>query len=156
MDDDIQMAIVNIAPGYTEPHGRNGNYIFYKVEGRIYVRTYSIPRNPKTEAQQANRTLFAEAVKHWQKLSPDEKLVYNLEASAKPCSGYNLFISNYMKGINISKITHKQVKGAYAYPPCIIPVNTVCTQLLTGTTPVYLHYVPESINSPPAANGYAA
>ncbi|HOP64805.1 MAG TPA: hypothetical protein PK906_15620 [Spirochaetota bacterium] len=81
-------------------HGRVGNVIYYSVNGHNYARSYSIPENPRTEAQQANRASFAEAVKEWQALPETVKTFYNRMAAGKPLSGYNIFISMKMKNIS--------------------------------------------------------
>jgi hypothetical protein len=83
-------------------HGRTGKYIHYYVKGYHYVRTHAIPRNPRSIKQQKNRCTFAEAVRSWQVLSPEEQAACNRKASKERYSGYNLFISMYMKGISLS------------------------------------------------------
>jgi hypothetical protein len=92
------MAKVTLAPHIKSLHGRLGNIIFYNVKGNQYARAWSMPRNPRTAAQQKNRKTFTEAVKLWQSMSPGEKEAYNIMARSKPLSGYNLFISMHMKG----------------------------------------------------------
>lgn len=104
------MAKVKFKSYIKSVHGRIGNVIYYNVKGYQYARSYSIPRNPQTENQQNNRTAFAEAVKLWQGLSPKEKSVYNRMAEGKPLSGYNIFISMQMKGINL-KLLNKMIKS---------------------------------------------
>jgi hypothetical protein len=78
-------------------HGRERNFIYYTIKGRQYVRAYAVTHNPRSAAQQKNRTSFAEAVRTWQELSPEQKNFYNMKAEKKPYSGYNLFISISMK-----------------------------------------------------------
>jgi hypothetical protein len=95
------MAKVVLASYIKSIHGRLGNVIFYNVKGNQYARAWSMPRNPRTAKQQKNRKTFAEAVKLWQSMSPGEKEAYNIMARGKPLSGYNLFISMYMKGYGI-------------------------------------------------------
>ena len=60
------------------------------------LKFYVTP-NPRTEAQQANRNKFAEAIKNWQGLTTQQKEVYNKRAGYRPLSGYNLYIKEYMK-----------------------------------------------------------
>jgi len=93
------MATVVLETGILSIHGRLGDAVFYNVKGYQYIRSYTIPRNPETEAQQKTRTSFGGAVKLWQKLSEREKSRYNLMAEGKPFSGYNQFISMTLKGI---------------------------------------------------------
>ncbi|MBI9063200.1 MAG: hypothetical protein JEZ14_14560 [Marinilabiliaceae bacterium] len=48
-------------PHYPEINvGREGNVIFYEVDGQLLVRSYSPPKNPRTAKQQANRHLHAQ------------------------------------------------------------------------------------------------
>lgn len=56
-----------------------------------------VPANPQTAPQQANRALFANAVSAWQALSGLEKGVWNSYNYPKHPSGYNRFISAYLK-----------------------------------------------------------
>ncbi len=109
-------------------HGRLGNVIFYNVNGHNYARTYSIPKNPRTEAQQKNRVNFAAAVKLWQGLTDAEKRKYNRMAMGKPLSGYNLFISIKMKNISPEVLKSSQrgeVKECCIYTPYIQAINSV-------------------------------
>lgn len=98
------MAKIVLKSNIKSIHGRTGNLIYYNVKGYQYARAYSIPLNPRTEAQQQNRTRFAQAVLLWHKLPHDEKTVYDRLTIGKSFSGYNLFISNHMKGITHEKI----------------------------------------------------
>jgi hypothetical protein len=79
--------------------GRLGNIVFYTNRGRQCVRAYVIPRNPDTEAQRYIRRSFGDAVRSWQALSPEERHSYNRKARYLNMSGYNLYISNYLKRI---------------------------------------------------------
>ena len=123
-------------------HGRVGNIIYYNVKGCQYARSYSIPRNPGTAAQQKNRTTFARAVKQWQNLQSEEKAFYNHLAQNKPLSGYNIFISMQMNGItaNMLKTSHgKQVK--YNLIPAYYQRNntSVIPFLLYASAMIYRH-----------------
>ena len=87
------MAIMKLENGKVNLHGRAGGMVFYTVCGTTYVRSYIIPRNPKTPGQQKHRSSFAHAVKLWQHLSGREKSCYNRLAEGTRLSGYNFFIS---------------------------------------------------------------
>jgi len=113
-------------------HGRMGNVIHYNVYGYQYARSYSIPRNPRTEAQQNNRSAFAEAVKLWQELTPCEQSEYNRLAVGKPLSGYNIFISMQMKGMSLKllkQVHRKQMK--------VKDISGRCTQADTSVSPPF-------------------
>ena len=105
------MAKITLASYIKSIHGRIGNIIYYNVKGNQYARCWSMPRNPRTAEQQENRKTFANAVKLWQSMTPGEKDAYNIMAQGKPFSGYNLFISLYMKGLNPDVNTGQRAAG---------------------------------------------
>jgi len=90
---------------------RNG-WVFYGEEKnpkwgiyRIFTQTgtqkqvkcvFYIPTNPQTEAQQANRNKFINALTEWNALTDEEKEVYNEKAKGKSMTGYNVFVKEYM------------------------------------------------------------
>ncbi len=122
------MAKVKFRSPVQSIHGRLGNIIFYNVKGNNYARSWSIPTNPRTEAQQKNRVNFADAVKLWQVLTDSEKAEYNRMAAGKPLSGYNLFISMKMKNISpeVLNISHRgQVQECCIHTPYIHDINSV-------------------------------
>ena len=65
-------------------------------EVKYYREPYYIPKNPRTETQQANRQKLADGVLAWQSLTPEQKNQYNKNAIGKGMSGYNLFLHNYL------------------------------------------------------------
>jgi hypothetical protein len=82
--------------------GRIGNIVFYTNRGRQCVRKHVIPRNPDTAAQRIVRCAFSDAVRSWQSLSEDEQYAYTRKARNLNMSGYNLYISKYMKRVTQS------------------------------------------------------
>ncbi len=63
-----------------------------------YVKMrYYRPTNPRTPAQQAGRSKFADAVAGWKALSPAEKQLYNTRGSRLGRRGRNLYISEFMR-----------------------------------------------------------
>lgn len=60
----------------------------------IKMRFYT-PSNPQTEAQQANRQKFADAMSAWQALTDEQKETYNVRARKRQMFGRNLFIKEY-------------------------------------------------------------
>lgn len=80
-----------------EFHGALGTSMIAETwNGINYVKSYAVPRNPRTKRQQRGRHRFADAVKAWQELPPDGRRAYAVEARDLGCSGYNLFISRYL------------------------------------------------------------
>ncbi len=82
----------------------------YNAKGWIYqrrrtwhgiiwvVEKYYYPYNPRTSVQQSWRGVFADAVSTWQNLTISDKDYYNKAARRRGrLSGYNLFISYYLK-----------------------------------------------------------
>lgn len=60
---------------------------------------YYYTANPRTPEQQANRIKFQSAVTAWHNLTPEEKEVYNKRAISLPKSGFNIYISEWVKSI---------------------------------------------------------
>ena len=96
------MCIVKLNPAVLGMHGRIGSMVFYQRMGMQCARIYVIPHNPDTAKQRSNRNLFRDAISTWQSLSTEEKISWNSRAGRKNYSGYNLFISYYMKKDKIS------------------------------------------------------
>lgn len=91
------MAKVKLNPMFTSYTGHMGKIVHYTLFGRQYSRIHVIPKNPRTECQQAVRRTFSDAVSSWRSLTCDEKNEYNRRARKKRMRGYNLYISLYMK-----------------------------------------------------------
>lgn len=107
------MAVTVLNPMFMSGKGRLGKIVLYNRKGVQCARSHVIPRNPDTPAQRQNRKSFADAVKLWQELSPEEKYRYNRTALKKRISGYNLFISMYLKENNLCRST---VSGFHVQP----------------------------------------
>lgn len=73
-----------------------GDAVLYSIGNRTYMRTYVIPRNPRTEAQQKNRSLFAEAMASWKALTSEEKYLYKIRTLDLSMHPHNLYISEYI------------------------------------------------------------
>lgn len=74
-----------------------GTLNFYRVNGKTHVRRKVAAGNPRTAAQQKNRTAFHRAVRAWQELTTDEKDLWNTRAQVQHRRGYHLYISEYMR-----------------------------------------------------------
>lgn len=77
-------------------NGRCGDYVYYSVGKKLFVRDYVVPRNPGTEAQQKNRSLFASAMASWKLLNEAQKNRFRKRAARFNMLGHNLFIREYM------------------------------------------------------------
>jgi len=101
------MAYAKLNSIFTGINGRVGNVVFYKRMGRQCLRKYVIPRNPDTESQRLNRHTFRDAVLSWKELPLGEKEYYNRRVlrEKKVMSGYNLYISEFMKRNTVYDMT---------------------------------------------------
>ncbi len=91
------MAHLTLNVAFRELHGRMGGLVYVHRYGKQYVRIYARPSNPNTPAQRRGRNAFGEAVRAWQALTAEEKESWNDRARRKRRSGYNMFISEWMK-----------------------------------------------------------
>ena len=91
------MGVATLNPVLSQINGRIGDVVFYRRQDKQCIRTYVVPNNPDTIAQRIIRENFAEAVKSWQSLTKDEKYRFIRKARNMNMSGYNLYISQYMK-----------------------------------------------------------
>lgn len=80
-------------------HGKFKELIYARIRktGNQYSKRYVVPTNPRTVLQQAQRGKFAQAVSAWQALSPADKQTFRQMAKSLPMTGFNLFVSNYLK-----------------------------------------------------------
>ena len=80
-------------------HGKFRDLIYARVgkTGNNYSKRYAVPTNPNTLQQQLYREKFANAVSDWHALSPADQDHYRQLAKGRPLTGFNLFISNYLK-----------------------------------------------------------
>ena len=149
-----------ILPAYIESiHGRAGDTIFYTVAGTQYARAFTQPRNPRTRAQQKNRAAFSEGVKAWQKLSAQEKSLYNRLAHGKPRSGYNLFISMHMKGAGpteYSPSARQQINVNKLSPSYMLQSTSVYASVPFYSATIYSKEAARGGNSPPEKASWIA
>ncbi len=93
------MAKVKLHPYLRTAHGGLDGLVLYRRYGKIYIKRRTIPKNPRTEPQVKCRGNFSGSVKAWQVLPEEEKNLYRIRAKRKKKSGYNLFMSEYLRGI---------------------------------------------------------
>lgn len=108
------MAAAAVNPLIAEIHGRTGKTVFYSRYGRTCVRMHVIPRNPDTEAQRIVRRTFAMAVKSWQVMTLEQRDKFNRKARNMNMSGYNLYISEYMRTKRNSMVMQPAGKMFYS------------------------------------------
>jgi hypothetical protein len=63
----------------------------------LFLLRHFIPKNPRTEEQQANRQKYADGIVAWQALTTIQKEVYNKRSQGKKMTGFNLFLREYLK-----------------------------------------------------------
>jgi len=146
------MAKIKLDVLFTEFNGHCGDMVYYKVWGNVYARKYVIPHNPKTEAQQCHRSLFAEGMAQWKLLSEDEKQQYRRKARRLPMHAHNLFVKQY---INLNKNNKQKAvpQPAVFSKPVLLLNNTmnsgqscICSQaalygLRTSSYSAYIHNI---------------
>ncbi len=93
------MAKVKLHPYLRTAHGGLEGLVLYRRYGKIYIKRRTIPANPRTEPQVKCRGNFGDSVKAWQNLPEEEKTLYRNRAKRKKKAGYNLFMSEYLRGI---------------------------------------------------------
>lgn len=64
-------------------------------DGTIELSMLRIPSNPRTEAQQAQRKVYGQAVEGWRGLTEEEKAEYNERAIPLKISGWNLYMKEF-------------------------------------------------------------
>ena len=106
------MAIATLNPFLVSISGRIGCLVFYPRKKKQCIRMYVVPRNPDTILQRNVRRSFADAVKSWQALTTEEKYKYIRRARGTNMSGYNLYISEYIKE-TISTRSNSELKISF-------------------------------------------
>ena len=112
--------------------GKVGGVVAASWKDKIYVRGYSIPANPNTEAQQAQRSSFARCVNFAKLLIGQVFNVYT-DRFLKNMSGFNYFISRNIAhfaiplAYNLVKIT----EGKLSYPSVNLPSTSYGDGVLT-------------------------
>ena len=77
--------------------GKLGDTVYYRSNGVKKERAYFIPIQPGTPAQAAWWQVFRNGVVQWHALSPAQEKVWNNKAKRWKMSGFNLFMSKYLK-----------------------------------------------------------
>lgn len=83
--------------GYDNPY--SGIYAKYNFAGKKYdlKKNFWFASNPQTEAQQAWRDIFKNGKTAYDGLSADEKLYFKKWGAKYKMTGYNKFMSEYLK-----------------------------------------------------------
>lgn len=83
--------------GDPDPLGVNGIYQNRLTKrGKVPIKMkFYTPTNPQTEAQQANRQKFADAMTAWGNLTAPQKATYTERAKKRGMFGWGLFIREY-------------------------------------------------------------
>lgn len=71
--------------------------VYYRMRGQTYARHWVRGTNPRTPAQRNVRNYFASAVRAYQAISWPERLAWRKAAYNTNMSGYELFLSTYVK-----------------------------------------------------------
>ena len=106
------MATATLNPLLISVSGRIGSFVFYRRKNTQCIRTYVVPYNPDTALQRNIRSSFADAVKSWQSLTGEERYKYKRRSRRINMSGYNLYISEYLKN-RMSASSKPKVKTSF-------------------------------------------
>ena len=123
------MARTSLNPMFIDINGRIGRLVLYNRRGSQCIRTYVIPQNPDSPAQRCVRSSFRDAVHAWQALPGCDKSAWNRRACRMSMSGYNLFISRFIKSSLASlSDASSPVHVAFSpvsspFPPCFLSVQ---------------------------------
>lgn len=80
-----------------KPIGKLGNRVYYYINGVYTSRAYVIPNQPASNPQRTWWREMRTAVRQWQMLSSGEKEALNRRAKPFRYSGFNLYVSEYLK-----------------------------------------------------------
>ena len=97
---------MNVIPfGDDQAHGRLGkSVIFERRRGKVYCKTYKIPKDPRSQAQLDRRTCFYKGTQAWNLLTQSEKDYYNGLAVGQSYTGYNLFLRQFLLSCSAEKV----------------------------------------------------
>lgn len=79
-------------------NGKVLDSVYYRINGVLTKRAYFIPVQPGTPDQLAWWEIFRDGVKNYQLLSDQEKADLRKQATPLGMEGFNLFMSNWLKG----------------------------------------------------------
>jgi hypothetical protein len=153
------MAHVQLSGLINAISGRVGDYVFYKRNGKTFVKPYTAPSNPQSDRQQLVRGIMNDLADSWQVLSKAQKNHWQNYANLthRLMSGFNAFIGQNCK---ILSADHPELK-CISWPPrtvatpthpagfCVSPAgsnwfhiswnqpNSVCLFVIGGYRPTY-------------------
>ncbi len=129
------MAQVELKPALTACHGRMDGLVFVNRLGKQHVRMYTKPSNPNTPAQRERRGTFRDAVHAWQALPDTEKERWKAKAASRKRTGYNLFVSRFLRGgADISGQSGVEESGR-GYSSSADGIRQVCRDRSTPLSP---------------------
>ena len=70
--------------------------VYQRTPGGFKVNTYSVPHNPKSQAQRAHRQCYSAAVGVWKGLTSQSKRLFTIYNPFKHMSGYSYFVSLFV------------------------------------------------------------
>ncbi len=103
--------------------GRMGGLIFQRWRSIHYVRTYTPPRDARSQEQLLLRGRFRTLVHAWRSLDTAARAAWNNAAAGMNMSGYNLFISTNMKRSRFEAVSPSFPSRPRSYPP--VPSRSV-------------------------------
>jgi hypothetical protein len=88
---------------------------FSRRKGRQKVRFQRKQKYDATDNQIPYRLLMAQAVTEWNALTDEQKAVWNAQAQGTTKTGYNLFVSDYLKTTTPPEKRSRYGQRTYGY-----------------------------------------
>ena len=115
------------------------NVVFSMWKGRPYMRSYTVPSNPNTLAQQAQRAQMANIVEMFQnniKGTPANKAAWNIEALPLLISGFNIF-TKYGRDVTLGTLDLSSTTVSIPVTASAIPADRLAVMVYDLDTTTY-------------------
>ena len=115
------------------------NVVFSMWKGRPYMRSYTVPANPNTLKQQAERNQMKNIVEMFQanvKGTPDNKAAWNVEALPLLISGFNIF-TKYGRDVTLGVLDLSSTTISIPVTASAIPADRLAVMIYDLNTTTY-------------------
>lgn len=115
------------------------NVVFSMWKGRPYMRSYTVPSNPNSLKQQAERDQMAKIVEMFQaniKGDADMKAAWNVEALPLLISGYNIF-TKYGRDVTLGVLDLSSTTISIPVTASAIPADRLAVMIYDLDTTTY-------------------
>ncbi len=110
--------------------GRVGDVVNVISRYGQLARKYTVPRNPRTPRQQANRGSFGAVVRRWRRLDPEQRLAWGVAAANNYTvnrQGKRMALNGYNHFVSINAARAAKALSLFDLPPAVptFPPNPV-------------------------------